>query len=430
LQQKQPGSERARLYIYQGGIAMLAIAYLLQMATPLRLHTDSIIMLSLAESAAHGGGFLYHGQSTVFPPGYPALVAVLLRIGLPRVWALIGINAAGLLLGLWAIRPILARRFGYDVFAIGNICILSLLSFVWIRIFAIPLTDLCFFGLAMCCLALMESASDVEFRLALRRILASWVIVALAISVRRVGIALIPPLIGAAILRPEVRTFASRWSPWTKAAMAVCGGSLAGLTAWIVARTSTLSDFRSVVAGHSLWDAASQIVAWRLRELGEMAVNVPFPVSPVMERLLLLVGILAVGVILAGIAAKRHAIGPTEIFVVSYGLILLSWPFYDPRFWLPVIPLLIGYAGLALRRFLRHRLWFAASRAYLVLYASLGLLTIESSTMVTFSGPNFPNVYQDESYRATYCAVYRSCIGPAPTVPLNEAALHVYQVYK
>jgi hypothetical protein len=29
----------------------------------------------MAESAAHGGGFLDDGEKSVFPPGYPAMLA-------------------------------------------------------------------------------------------------------------------------------------------------------------------------------------------------------------------------------------------------------------------------------------------------------------------------------------------------------------------
>jgi len=39
-------------------LTILAIAFLLQIFTPLRLNTDPVTLLSMAESAAHVGGFL------------------------------------------------------------------------------------------------------------------------------------------------------------------------------------------------------------------------------------------------------------------------------------------------------------------------------------------------------------------------------------
>jgi hypothetical protein len=42
----------------------------------------------MAESAAHGGGFLDDGEKSVFPPGYPAMLAFLLRLGLAHPWVM------------------------------------------------------------------------------------------------------------------------------------------------------------------------------------------------------------------------------------------------------------------------------------------------------------------------------------------------------
>jgi hypothetical protein len=42
----------------------------------------------MAESAAHGGGFLDDGEKSVFPPGHPAMLAFLLRLGLAHPWVM------------------------------------------------------------------------------------------------------------------------------------------------------------------------------------------------------------------------------------------------------------------------------------------------------------------------------------------------------
>jgi hypothetical protein len=68
--------------IFQGLLLLLAICFGLQVFSPLRLNYDAIVLLSMADSATHGYSFLDDGQQTVFPPGYPALLAVLVRVGL------------------------------------------------------------------------------------------------------------------------------------------------------------------------------------------------------------------------------------------------------------------------------------------------------------------------------------------------------------
>ena len=73
---------------------LLACVYLLQTASPLRLNTDSIVLLNIGASVADGHGFLYHGAATHFPPGYPALVAFLDFLGLAASWSFILLNCA------------------------------------------------------------------------------------------------------------------------------------------------------------------------------------------------------------------------------------------------------------------------------------------------------------------------------------------------
>ena len=75
-------ANRNSFRLAQGVLALVAISFLVQIVSPLRLNADSIVLLSMTDSAVHGGGFTLDGQKTVMPPGYPALLAVLVRVGL------------------------------------------------------------------------------------------------------------------------------------------------------------------------------------------------------------------------------------------------------------------------------------------------------------------------------------------------------------
>ena len=417
----------ARVRISQIVLAVLALGYAVQAATPLRLHPDNVPLLAIAESAAHGTGFLFRGQPTVFPPGYPAVVAVLFRLGLAHSWELIAFNLFGLAGGFLALRYILARRFGATPLATLNVCIASLLSFVFIRYVAIPLTDPYFFGVAMAALALLVSAEGVEKRPFPGRVLAAWALVALAISIRRVGVALIPPLVWATVSRKELREWVRQRSAAAKAGGIAAAAGLAGATGWIVARTSTLRDFHSVLAGYGWWAAVRQIVGIRLTELGEMTANLPRFILPgTMQSALPWIGVALAGLVAAGMWMGGRW-GTIEVFFASYAAVLFCWPFSDARFWLPVIPFLIVYLWRAANRWLRLEFLQAAGGAYVGVYAILGVLNLSLSTAVTFSGRNFPNVYQDGMYRDTYCTVFQSC---AITTAPDPLIVHVYQTFR
>src|ERR1035437_1275896 len=152
-------ADPVRYRFSQGLLLLLAICFLLQVFSPLRLNTDAIILLSMGESAAHGGGFLDSGQKTVHPPGYPALLAALMRVGLARPWAIVGLNAVFLSAGLFATYSLLIREFFEDKSVVLIICSLFLLSFIVVKHFPIPLTDVPFFCCSMCCLAVMSKTT-------------------------------------------------------------------------------------------------------------------------------------------------------------------------------------------------------------------------------------------------------------------------------
>jgi hypothetical protein len=168
-----------------------------------------------------------------------------------------------------------------------------------------------------------------------------------------------------------------------------------------------------------------------LCELGEIAVNTPRNMlRPSIQGVLPFVGAAVLGLAIAGVVImlRQRRPGPTEIFLCSYLFVIFLWPYYDPRFWLPVIPLFLAYIGLAAKPVMCYRFTRVPAQAYLILFASLGMAMLASSTLVTFSGSRFPDVYQDGVYKPTYCAVFRSCSGKSEA-PVDSSALHLLLTY-
>ncbi len=237
---------------YTAILAFLAVCYLAQIFTPLRLNDDAVTLLSEAESVAHNNGFLIHGQSTLYPPGYPALLASLLRMGVAHTWVILTLNAGFLFLGLFALRYVLTLTFFQDQRYVLTVFALSLLSFVFIIFFTLPLTDVPFFCVAMCCLASMEHT----VRLGVGGRFWRWLLVASilflgSIAVRRVGLALIPAFLWMVISHPAVKTYLKGWS-LRRAIFAI--GSLAFLVIAVIGWTAknlnvSLRDFTSTVQG-------------------------------------------------------------------------------------------------------------------------------------------------------------------------------------
>jgi hypothetical protein len=256
-----------------GVILILVAVYFLQAATPLRLHPDTVVLLSVAETAEHGGGFLYHGQPTVFPPGYPTLLALLIRLNLAHVWVIVSLNVMFVAIGLLAVRSIFrSERFSES--AVLAVCILSLLSFVFIKYSAIPLTDMLFFCISLCGLALMKRSVASQF--SWNRLIGSVTLVIAAVCIRRIGVALIPALLYTLVFQSGMRDYVMRLSFRMKATNILAADSVGVAIIWAVRTTSTLQDFTLVLKGNTVVDSVPGILMFRLKELGEIAVNLPY----------------------------------------------------------------------------------------------------------------------------------------------------------
>jgi hypothetical protein len=383
----------------------------------------------MGESAAHGAGFLDHGQKTVFPPGYPAVLAFLLKVGFAHPWVIVSLNLVFLALGLFAAYHLLLREFFADKSVVLIICSLFLLSYVVIKHFTIPLSDVPFFCCCTCSLAVMSRATRVGSPL---RFLAlwetAWMLAMAAITVRRIGLALLPPLVFMAIVSPHLRLPLERRSRRARLiAFAVSAFLFIG-TVLIVRKTSTLSDFVGAARQENMTALVFRILRYRLSELGELLTNLPVFRLPLrLHFAMTLVGFVLFLFVLIGLATTRRRIGPTEVFMIGYLAVLFTWPFNDARFWLPVIPLVVTYSILAIERL---KIPKTAITLYCLVFGLLGLTALAYTTEISFAGSTFPERYGDGNLRQTYCVAFRSCRERADLEKADPKVLTLLEEYK
>lgn len=383
----------------------------------------------MGESAAQGAGFLDSGQKTVFPPGYPALLAMLLRLDLAHPWVIVGLNFVFLSMGLFAAHSLLIRQFFEDRVVALMICSFFLLSYVVVKHFPIPLTDIPFFCCSMCCLALMSQGTNMDsnWRFVILTGVA-WLLAMAAITVRRIGIALVPPLIFEIASSPRFKSLLKLLSLRTKVTIGALFFVVGVGTMRVVAKTSSLSDFISVARRSKISSLFLQIFSYRLTELGELFVNFPMTKTPAKLHVMVpWMGLLLFLLVLFGLAMKRKNISPTEVFLFCYMGILFAWPYYDARFWLPVIPLLIAYSVLAVKNL---RFPKAVIAIYCIAFALTGFGVIAYSTRISFAGSKFPDRYGDGYLRPTYCAAFQSCRDGGDPQKVSAKALRLLLEYK
>jgi hypothetical protein len=167
-----------------------------------------------------------------------------------------------------------------------------------------------------------------------------------------------------------------------------------------------------------------------LTQLGELAVNVAQRRAPDgIARLYPVLGLLALAVALWGAWSRRRSLSAVDVFAGSLAAVVFVWPGYDSRLLLPVLPILIGYAALAVRRAPRVPATVVAAAAACV-FAVVGAVALARSDRIALSGRDFPERWAHEAPK--YAATYRLAFTPGARVDrrqVNPTVLRLLRRY-
>lgn len=387
---------------------LISLAYLLQIASPLRLVGDGVDYLLQASSAVDGYGFRVHGEQSMRPPGYPALIFLLVKSGIGKSWAIVAWNCFMLGIGCWAGYYVLRRSFALDARFAQILCLLTLLSFVMVKHATYPLSDVSFFGASMPCLLLLLQAEGDTSTGRYWRLAVAVPLLVFCIELRTIGIALIPAFAWAAVggapwARNVLQSLRRR-----KAASLVLLLLVVIAMAWAgrmflhsrYLQFNAKTLHRRGVIGNFISDLSDHTLEW-----GELAVNAPVSKLPAgLELPVRIIGFLALVLAATGLWEKRRTIDALVWYIAGFAAIVFGYPWFDTRLWLPVLPLLMGYILIGARRLVPARLLRPAIFAYCSIFCLLGIVALGYSTRLTFAGSRFPDLYGDGTLRATYRA--------------------------
>jgi hypothetical protein len=387
------------------GLCLLGIAYIVQLASPLRVNKDAQSLLGIASSASDGNGFLLNGKRSHFPIGYPLLVIGLERVGLANSAGFIGLNLLAIAAGTVATASLLKRSFGFADEPILAIAILTLLCWVYIKHVTLPLSDIPYFGLAQSSLALLTWSVGRPPRTRFAALSAALMLAVAAIAVRTVGIALLPALLLGCLPQGALRMLGDSLTIDRRRVLLMGFGliALALVVSFPIVRTryfhESLDVFRSRVgfveqARLKLWD-------WGELILNTSAAKLPRPVQPIV-----IVAGMFVPVLLWKGARQKRQLAFIDVYFACYAAILLFWPYGDARFWLPVFPVMLGYAWLMLRKLLASPAVRWGTTAYLLVFSVFGVVALIYSSWISLAGDRFADRFAGGAHRASYRAAF------------------------
>jgi hypothetical protein len=365
----------------------LALIYLIQAATPLRLDDDAVDYLRTAAAMTDGIAI----PTLPIPSGYPLMLSLLERGGLATSAGFVVVNCIFVFIGLYSVWRL--RQYGVRSrqFAI----VATLLAIPVIRSVTIALPDAVFFGISL--LAVLCLSSAVEDR-GLKRaalLIVAGALTIIAISLRYAGIALIPALAWSFFQRPGAHDQTTRERSGRVFELAI----FALLAIFFVTIGATSRVFSTYVGQAREFYAAGPL-AYRLldrtmvvvRSLGEVLVNLPFSRLKKWGSMFVAAGIL-LGMVAILLARKRTPMTPARVYLIGYLLLLIIWPLPAPRLWMPIIPLIFAEAAEGFMRAPRPRWMLVAAGTYGLWLALTGIAALGYTTRISLSGDRFTQLY-------------------------------------
>ena len=417
-------------------LAVVSMAYVLQVVTPLRLVNDGIDYLLQASSAIDGQGFRVHGAEPMRPPGYPALIFLLAKAGIAKSWAIVALNCLLLGVGCWVGYVVLRRSLQLKGEVAQLICLFTLLSSVTVRNVTYPLSDISYFcASSICLLALLHAETDAQTR-RFGRLILVLPLAFFCIELRTIGMALIPAFLWAAIAGAGGAQKTVQWlrqrglTSWAVMALlvAVTIGILTVRRVFLhsayVRFNLSMVERRGVLAT-IVFDLLAHTTEW-----GEMILNVTVAKVPsLLHPALAVVGLLPLLLCGTGIWLRRRKLDSLDLYVVAYSCIVLAYPWCDSRLWLPVLPFLMGYVWLGAMHFVPAEKIRAVSVGYCALFCLVGVAALGYSTRITLAGPRFPDLYGDGRLAATYRMAFQGEI-PKDAKAIDQDALYLLRRYE
>jgi hypothetical protein len=411
---------------------LLVVCYgiqLVQAFSPLRIDGDGIDYLTAAASAADGEHLASLAKANMRPLGYSLMIAALDRLGIARPWSLVALNCGWLLVGLLASYAIARKVNQLDERLALLTCLLTILSFSITKHTALVASDIPYFGLSLATLATFGEFGSMQGKVLQQIVwLVGGILLLIAATLTRsIGVTLLPAL-GWSVLqigwvrRRLSRRFVIGGIAFVTIAVAVWWGRFVrsdygGL--FIQAYRRGMS--RSLVG----------IAFMRLKQLGELTLNIPIGRFSTVRSVSWIVGSIVVVLLLLGIYRRRRWLAITDVYLLSYlgTLLLAPWAGGAGRYLIPIVPIVI-VALITELQSLWARVGWARAGVYGIgaLYVSMGVVAMGYSTWITFSGPKFPERYGDGRLTATY-RLFLLDQPPAAGEELNPQGLKVLQRY-
>lgn len=378
-------------------IAMGAV-YLAGCFTPLHIHFDSIRYYNIKDCIEFGCPPDSEAAKDYLPYGYTALLIGLSKLGVLNAFSIAFVNCLYLFAALYFVRKIFNKQVHPVLFVL-----IALFNWTIIKFALHPLSEMqyLFFSCASlyCFYLYLQKKSYAQLAL-------SFLFAIGTVLTRTVGISLFPALILGILWqhRAELKRIIQK----NKVLLIVI--ALAGVALVFFAKQLKILDYTSLLKG-PLEKGVGNFIGENLKnhftELAEVFINLPsnkvigFIPGGMGKIVFILLGVFCLFWLLLNIFSSKSRIPfYIRVYLLFYLFIIFNWPYYDPRFFVPVLPLLVV---VILRTPFTLPSWVKGiGKLYLVVYLFLGVFAAGYSLYVGFNKERFSRNQAAGDYRNEY----------------------------
>jgi hypothetical protein len=377
----------------------MALVYLAGCFTPLHIHFDSIRYYNIKDCIEYGctpGSF---ADTDFLPYGYTGLLIGLSKLGILNAFMITFVNCLYVFGGLFFVYQIFKGQIHPLVFAV-----LALFNWTMIKFVTHPLSEMqyIFFScLSLYCFHLYTKQHRF-LHLAL-----AFVFCIVTILTRTVGISLLPALVLGVIWQYRDRLK----HVYEKHKLLVLVAVVAGIALLVLSAsklkitdyTKSLNDHFEKGSGNFFMENFKE----HFSELTEVFLNMPssklmgYLPGSIGKGLFVVLGIVFFGWLLYNTLSKRSRLPMyIRLYLLFYFVIIMNWPYYDPRFWVPILPLMVV---AVLQTPFNSKPWLkGVSRLYLAGYLALGVFAAGYSLYVGLDKERFAQKQANGVYRNEY----------------------------
>jgi hypothetical protein len=373
---------------------LLVIVYLVNCLTPLRLHVDTLRYFAIKDCIELGCPAGSVADLDYLPYGYTFLLIGLSKLGILTSFTIVLINCLYLFGALYLVKKVFGGMTQPFIFFI-----LVLLNWTTIKFIAHPLSEMQYLFFSMASLYFFYRFTKTKQFVHLILAFGSG---GLAFITRSVGIALAAAL-GTGLIwqyRKELLVFIKKHKISVVILVAVAIGTI------VFSKQLGLDHYTGVLTKQFEEGLGfGKILEWHFTEWAELTFNtsvvkvLPFLPSGIGKILFVTAGILFFGVFVYLLFFRKSTVPfIVKSYLFFYFILMFNWPFYDPRFWVPVLPLIIAViVQLPRPANILGKLSYVAAALYIGLgIASIGYMTYTSLNKETFARKQANGVYRNE----------------------------------